>query len=407
MLLRDPTSVDFAVIGAGLIGLATAREILSRRPGTRVIVLEKEAQIASHQSGRNSGVIHSGIYYQPGSLKARLCVRGAALMRTFCDEYDIPHPECGKLIIAVRESELERLDDLKRRGDANGVPGLHLVEAGAIPQIEPSATGLRAIHSPTTGIVDYKRVAGALAADIVARGGTIVTGRRVTEIRRSNSGWRVNLGPDSIRAGAVVACAGLQSDAVAAMTGASRDPRIVPFRGEYWRLDDRRTSLVRGLIYPVPDPAFPFLGVHFTSRIDGQVWVGPNALLAFAKQGYRRWQISPRDVITLLGWSGFYRMARRYWPMGGQELNLALNKRAFMAELRRYIPALEPRDLRRGPSGVRAQAVSSDGRLLDDFVFSEDERILHVRNAPSPAATACLAIAETIADRLDRIAVTL
>jgi L-2-hydroxyglutarate oxidase len=404
VLLRDPTSVDFAVIGAGLIGLATAREILSRRAGTRVVVLEKEAQIASHQSGRNSGVIHSGIYYQPGSLKARLCVRGATLLRAFCDGHDIPHPECGKLIIAVRESELGRLDDLKRRGDANGVPGLQMVDAASIPLIEPSATGLRAIHSPTTGIVDYKLVAGALASDIVARGGTIVTGRRVTGIRRSNSGWRVDAGTDPIDARAIVACAGLQSDAVAAMTGAPRDPRIVPFRGEYWRLDSRRTSLVRGLIYPVPDPAFPFLGVHFTPRVDGQVWVGPNAILALAKQGYRRWQIDARDVVMLLGWGGFYRMARRYWRMGLGELNLALNKRAFMAELRRYIPALNPGDLRPGASGVRAQAVARDGRLLDDFVFSEGDGILHVRNAPSPAATACLAIAETIADRLDRIA---
>ena len=400
MLLRDPTSVDVVVIGAGLIGLATAREILRRRTGTRLIVLEKEARIAAHQSGRNSGVIHSGIYYAPGSLKARLCVRGGTLLRAFCEEHDIAHPECGKLIIAVRDSELGRLDDLKRRGVANGVPGLQIVDAGAIPQIEPAATGLRAIYSPTTAIVDYRLVAGALAADVIASGGTIVTGRRVTGIRRSDSAWHVDAGSDTIQASVVVVCAGLQSDALAAMTGSSRDPRIVPFRGEYWRLDDRRTSLVRGLIYPVPDPAFPFLGVHFTSRVDGQVWVGPNAILALAKQGYRRRQISARDVMALLGWSGFYRMGRRYWRMGMRELNLALNKRAFIAELQRYIPALEPGDLRPGPSGVRAQAVSRDGRLLDDFVFSEGEGILHVRNAPSPAATACLAIAEAITDRL-------
>ncbi len=396
-----PRDVDLVVIGSGLIGLATAREIQHRRPGIRVALLEKEAQIARHQSGHNSGVIHSGIYYLPGSLKARLCVRGASLLRTFCDEHGIEHPECGKLIVAVGEHELGRLDELKRRGEANGLRGLELLDSGAIQEVEPAATGLRALHSPGTAIVDYGKVAAALAADVVAHGGAILTERRVTGLQRSDSAWRVVTSGDTIRARVVVSCGGLQSDVLAAMTGAPREPRIVPFRGEYWRLGPGRESLVRGLIYPVPDPAFPFLGVHFTRRVDGEVWVGPNAILALAKEGYRRLRIDVPDLVRLLAWPGFYRMARRYWRIGFADIGLALNKRAFITELQRYIPALQPGDVLPASSGVRAQAVSDDGRLLDDFVFSEEDGILHVRNAPSPAATACLALAETIVDRLD------
>ena len=399
----SPLEVDVAVVGAGLVGLATAREIMTRRPGIRVVVLDKEAQIASHQSGHNSGVIHSGIYYQPGSLRARLCVRGASLLRAFCDERAIAHPECGKLIVAVREGELARLDNLKQRGDANGLSGLQVVDSEDIRQIEPAAIGLRAVYSPHTGIVDYALVARALASDITRGGGSILTQRRVTALRRSDSAWLVSASGDTIRARSVVTCAGLQSDELAGMTGATREPRIVPFRGEYWRLRPERASLVRGLIYPVPDPAFPFLGVHFTRRIDEEVWVGPNAILAFAREGYRRRQVNARDLVAMLGWIGFYRLAWRYRRMGVQEFRLAVDKTAFMTELRRYVPALESGDVRPGPSGVRAQAVGRDGRLLDDFAFSEEEGILHVRNAPSPAATACLAIAEMIADRVGRL----
>jgi L-2-hydroxyglutarate oxidase len=373
---------------------------MRRQPGIRVTVLEKEARIAAHQSGHNSGVIHSGIYYQPGSLKAELCIRGARLLRAFCDQHGIAHPELGKLIVAVRDSELGRLDTLYARGQANGLTGLTLLDPDGIREIEPAATGLRAIHSPATGIVDYTLVARALAQEVTSAGGTIVTGREVTRLRRSNSIWRVEASGATVQGRAVVSCAGLQSDVVAAMTGALREPRIVPFRGEYLQLEGESGSLVRGLIYPVPDPAFPFLGVHFTRRTDGQVWVGPNALLAFAREGYRRLTIDPREMFGLLGWPGFYRLALRYWRMGLHEMTLALNRRAFTAELRRYLPGLRPEHLRPGPSGVRAQAVSSDGRLLDDFVLAEEEAILHVRNAPSPAATACLAIAEKIADRL-------
>jgi len=373
---------------------------MRRRPGIRITVLDKEARVASHQSGHNSGVIHSGIYYQPGSLKAQLCIRGARLLRSFCDERGIAHPEVGKLIVAVRETELGRLDALFARGQANGLPGIELVDPDGIRAIEPEATGLRAIYSPGTGIVDYPEVARALASEVTCHGGTILTGHRVTGLHRSNSSWWVDASGVTIRSRAVVTCAGLESDRLATMTGAPRDPRIVPFRGEYWSLNPHGRSLVKGLIYPVPDLAFPFLGVHFTRRTDGEVWLGPNAILALAREGYRRRDIDPRELLTLLAWPGFYRLARRYWRMGLRELSLALNRRAFIAELRRYVPGLAWGDIGPGPSGVRAQAVSSDGRLLDDFVFTEEEAILHVRNAPSPAATACLAIAESIADRV-------
>ena len=385
-----------------MIGLATAREVITRRPGIRVVVLEKEARIAFHQSGHNSGVIHSGIYYQPGSLKARLCTRGAAMLRTFCDAHGIVHPEPGKLIVAVREHELTRLDDLKRRGDANGLRGLELIEGTGIARIEPAARGLRAVYSPATGIVDYSLVARALAAEITARSGVILTEHRVTGLRRLAAGWTVATTQSTITTRQVVTCAGLQSDELAALTGGSREPRIVPFRGEYSRLRPGREGLVRGLIYPVPDPAFPFLGVHFTRRVDGTIWIGPNALLALAKEGYRRSRINGRELASLLRWPGFYRMARRYWRMGLSEFGLALNQRAFIRELQRYLPALQRGDVLSAGAGVRAQAVSSDGRLLDDFVFAEEEGVLHVRNAPSPAATACLAIAEAIVDRLGR-----
>lgn len=377
---------------------------MRRRQGIRLALLEKEPQIASHQSGHNSGVIHSGIYYQPGSLKARLCVRGGQQLREFSDQHGIPYRTCGKLIVAVRQSELSRLDELKRRGDANGVQGLRIVEAAGIPALVPSAAGLRAIHSPTTAIVDYAAVARALADEVAGENQTILTGWPVTAIRRTGTFWQVESGAASIRARAVVACAGLQSDRLAAMTGADPLPRIVPFRGEYWQLQPAAAKRIATLIYPVPDPAFPFLGVHFTPRIDGQVWVGPNALLALAREGYRRSQIDGSELFSLMGWPGFYRLARRYWRMGLQEGALALNQRAFIRELRRYVPWLNAGDLRRGPAGVRAQAVSRDGRLIDDFVFSEEEGIVHVRNAPSPAATACLALGDAIADRLDTVA---
>jgi len=388
-----------AIVGAGLIGLATARQILRHRPGIKLVVLEKEAQIASHQSGHNSGVIHSGIYYAPGSLKARLCIGGAALLRAYCDEHGIAHPETGKLIVAVRESELGRLEALEQRGEANGLRGLQMVDADGIRQLEPAARGLRAIFSPATGIVDYGRVARALADDVTAGGGAILTSHRVTGLIRSHGRWRIATTTSMVKAQTVISCAGLQSDRLAAMTGAALDPRIVPFRGEYSRLSEERATLIRGLIYPVPDPAFPFLGVHFTRRVGGEIWVGPNAILALAKEAYRRTRINAAELASLLRWPGFYRMGRRYWRMGVSELSLALNKGAFVRELQRYVPAVQARDLSPAGAGVRAQAVSRDGRLLDDFVVSEEEGILHVRNAPSPAATACLAIAEMIADR--------
>ena len=323
-------------------------------------------------------------------------------MRVYCDEHGIAHPETGKLIVAVRKSELGRLDALKQRGEANGLRGLQMVDGDGIRQFEPAARGLRAIFSPATGIVDYGQVADALAKDVTAGGGTILTSHRVTGLTRSHGRWRITAATSTVDARTVISCAGLQSDTLAAMTGAALEPRIVPFRGEYARLSGERAGMVRGLIYPVPDPAFPFLGVHFTRRVGGEVWVGPNAILALAKEGYRRTRINAAELASLLRWPGFYRMGARYWRMGLSELSLALNKGAFARELQRYVPAVQAKDLSPAGAGVRAQAVSRDGRLLDDFVFSEEEGILHVRNAPSPAATACLAIAEVIADRVDR-----
>lgn len=391
---------DFVVVGAGLIGLATARALIRRRPGARLAVLDKERQVASHQSGHNSGVIHSGIYYQPGSLKARLCVEGARLLHSFCNEHAIPHPRCGKLIIAVDATEFDRLDNLKHRGDANGVKGLRILDKDELQQIEPHASGLQALYSPDTAIVDFRTVAQALASEVIAASAQIQAGVRVTGLRRSGGAWTIESKAESIRARTVVTCAGLESDLLARMTGAPREPRIVPFRGQYWRLKPEAAALVKGLIYPVPDPAFPFLGVHYTPRVDGEVWVGPNAILALTREAYRARSVDPRQVLNLLGWPGFYRLMVRYWRMGLRESHLSLSKSAFVSELRRYLPALPDNALERGSAGVRAQAVSRDGRLLDDFVFSEEEGILHVRNAPSPAATACLAIAETIVDRL-------
>jgi L-2-hydroxyglutarate oxidase LhgO len=309
------------VVGAGLVGLATARTVLRRRPGASVVVLEKEPQIASHQSGHNSGVIHSGIYYQPGSLKARLCVRGAALLRDFCDQDAIPHPERGKLIVAVRDEELGRLAELERRGVANGVEGLRRLEGSQIAQVEPSATGMRALYSPRTAIVDFGLVARAIAAEVTAAAGTILTDWPVTGLRRRAGLWEVESHGKAIRTRRVVTCAGLQSDRLAAMTGGDHSIRIVPFRGEYWRLTEPAASAIKGLIYPVPDPAFPFLGVHFTRRIaDGAVWLGPNAVLAFAREGYRFASVRPRELAGTLRYGGFWAMARKYWRTGAYEM---------------------------------------------------------------------------------------
>lgn len=403
--LRTGTATfEVVVVGAGLVGLGTARELLRRFPGCRLALVEKEHGVAAHQSGRNSGVIHSGVYYAPGSLKARLCVEGASLLTAYCDEHGIPYKRPGKLIVARNEAEIPRLEELFRRGTANSVPGLSIVDSKGIQEIEPHATGYRAIHSSGTGIVDYSQVALSLAADVRAAGGRVFTGVKVEDLHRARGEWTVQAAGASLRSRSMITCAGLHSDVLARMTGASRDPMIIPFRGDYWRLPPGRESLVRGLLYPVPDPAFPFLGVHFTPRVNGEVWLGPNAVLGFAREGYRVSTIRWRELRGVLSWPGAYRMGARYWRMGLGEIYRAVNRRALHAELRTYVPELEAGDIRRGSAGVRAQAVSRTGALVDDFVFSGEEGVLHVRNAPSPAATSCLAIARQVVDRFQDVA---
>lgn len=390
---------DLVVVGAGLLGLATSWEITRRFPDLRVAVLEKEPDIANHQSGHNSGVIHSGIYYAPGSLKARLCLEGASLLSAFCDQRGIAYRRCGKLIIATSEAEIPRLMELFRRGTANGVGGLTLLDSTEIPTVEPHARGLQAIYSPNTGIIDYREVARAIAKDIETAGCTIRTRTTVTGITRRDGRWAIRTSGGDVTARSMITCAGLYSDVLSRMTGASADPQIVPFRGDYWRLRPDRWPLVRGLIYPVPNPAFPFLGVHFTVRIDGDVWLGPNAVLAFAREGYRPSTFRPTELVQMLRWPGLYRMAWRHWRTGLGEMFRAASRPALHRQLQCYVPELRPDDILPGPSGVRAQAIARNGTLVDDFVFSQEEAVLHVRNAPSPAATSCLAIARRIVDR--------
>jgi L-2-hydroxyglutarate oxidase LhgO len=388
---------DVAIVGGGIVGLATAYRLLERRPDLRLIVLEREGRLASHQTGHNSGVIHGGLYYTPGSLKARLCREGRAALEAFVTERGIPFDRCGKLVVALDDAELPRFEQLRKRAEANGVEGLEVVGPERIREIEPHAAGIRALWSPATAIVDFGRVALAIADDVRARGGTIETGREVRSIQERRDELVLGTPRGDIAARNVIACAGLWADRVARMT---RDPgadRIVPFRGDYYTLKPDARPLVRGLIYPVPDPRFPFLGVHFTRRIDGAVWAGPNAVLAFARTGYRRRDVDLRHLATTLAYPGFLRMATRYWRTGLAEMWRDVSKRAFAAELRRYLPALRDDQLVFGPSGVRAQAVDPDGTLVDDFRLGGSGRVLHVRNAPSPAATASLAIGRELA----------
>ncbi len=398
--LEPPRSVDVAIVGAGIVGLATAYQLLERLPGLRVTVLEKEADVALHQSGHNSGVVHAGIYYAPGSLKARLCSEGKAELERFTERHGIPLRLCGKLIVALTEDELPRIETLRVRATDNAVPGLELVGPERIGEIEPHAAGLRGLWSPTTGIVDFRQVALAYATDVRERGASIVFDAAVVTIV-SRGGMRViGTTRGEVEARVVITCAGLQSDRVAGLTGrADRSaPRIVPFRGDYYTLVPSARGLVRGLLYPVPDPRFPFLGVHFTRRIDGEVWAGPNAVLAFAREGYRRRDLSVRDTAETLTYPGFLRLARRYLRTGLAEMWRDVSKAAFVAELRRFVPEIGPADLRFGPSGVRAQALYRDGSLADDFVLDGGDGVLHVRNAPSPAATSSLAIGRVLAE---------
>jgi (S)-2-hydroxyglutarate dehydrogenase len=393
---------DLAVVGAGILGLAVARELLCRHPSMTVQVLEREGAIARHQTGHNSGVIHQGVYYEPGSLKAQLCTAGARELYGYCESKGIPAQRVGKVIVATTEQELGRLAELERRGRANGVPGLRRIGPAELVEIEPHARGVAALHSPETGIVDFAQVAGAFAGDIEAAGGTVTTGCEVTGVWPGAGRLRLVHSRGETRARHAVFCAGAWSDQLAVAAGGSADPRIVPFRGAYLRLRPESRDLVRGLIYPIPDLRLPFLGVHLTRQVDGEVLVGPTALLAASRTAYRLAQVAPADLASTLAWPGTYRMARRFWRAGVEELRHALQGSSFVGEAARYVPELTADDVRPGPAGVRAQAVGRDGRLVDDFVFSNTERALHVRNAPSPAATSSLAIARHVADEAER-----
>ena len=403
-----PAECDFAVVGGGILGLAVARELLNRHPGARLCVLEAEPTIGRHQTGHSSGVVHAGIYYQPGSLKARLCVEGSRALYAYCDERGLSYRRSGKLIVATMERELAGLDELERRGRANGVPGLRRLDVADLAGVEPGAVGVAGLHSPETGVVDFGQVAESYAADVVAAGGSVHPGAALTGVPAAgtaavaHSSGRIELRHrrGTTRASAAVFCAGLWADRLAVACGAPKDPRIVPFRGGYLELVGKEAKLVRSNIYPVPDPDLPFLGAHLTRTLDGRVLVGPSALLAPARDAYRLLTLRPRDLAETLAWPGTRRLATRHWRTGLRELHHAASPKAFLAEAARLVPALRGARTRKAPAGIRAQALARDGSLVDDFVVHRTERAIHVRNAPSPAATSSLALARLIADEL-------
>ena len=395
----DGGTLDVIVIGAGLVGLATAMALLAGRPGLRIAVLEKESSVGVHQSGHNSGVIHAGLYYQPGSLKARFCTAGRLAMMEFARAHQIPYRQTGKLVVATRDSELTRLASLAERGRANGL-AVREIGAAEIAEIEPSVRGIRALHIPESGVIDYRQVAAAYAATVGQGGGQVRCDHGVRGLTRDVGGWVVETDAGSVRARAVVACAGLQADRIAAMTGQGREEyRIVPFRGDYYTFRPAAADLVRGLVYPVPDPAFPFLGVHFTRGVDGTLHAGPNAVPALAREGYGRTAVNGRDLLDSLRFPGLRKLARTYARTGALEIWRDLVKPAYLAEMRRYIPQVSSGDISFGPSGIRAQCLSRSGALVDDFLIEEGDGVIHVLNAPSPAATASIVIGRHIADR--------
>ncbi len=393
--------VDAVIIGGGIVGLATGLALLAARPGATAIVLEKEATLAAHQTGRNSGVIHAGLYYKPGSLKARACARGRALLERFCEEHGVRFERCGKIVVASSAEEIPRLDELQRRGRANGLAGVKRIGIEELREHEPNAAGVAALFVPETGIVDYKEVARAYARELTRRGGELRTTARATAITRRDGRVIVESSAGVVEARVLVSCAGLASDRIARLAGLDVDVAIVPFRGEYWMLSPERAHLVKNLIYPVPDPAFPFLGVHFTRRIGDahSVEAGPNAVLAFKREGYTRASFDRRDAWAMATWPGFWRMAARHWRAGMEEQWRSLSRSAFARACAALVPEITEHDLAPGGAGVRAQAVARSGALVDDFSIAEGERMVHVLNAPSPAATASLAIGEEIAAR--------
>jgi len=399
---QAPSRCDLAVIGGGIVGLAVARELTRRHPRASVCVLERESSVGFHQTGHNSGVIHAGVYYTPGSLKARLCVEGARELYEYCEARSIAVEACGKVIVATEPGELGRLDELERRGRANGVPGLRRIDASRIEALEPHARGIAGLHSPETGIVDFPGVARAYAEDVLEAGGAVVTGCAVEGVREQGGSLRLVHSHGATEASHAIFCAGAWADRLAVAAGADPDPRIVPFRGAYLRLKPARRGLVRSLIYPVPDPALPFLGVHLTKHIDGDVLIGPTALLAGARDAYALGRVRGEDLRETLLWPGSWRMFRSWWRTGLTELRHAALRSAFVQAAARYVPELRTEDVEPAFAGVRAQALGRDGRLVDDFVFSATPRALHVRNAPSPAATSSLAIGRYVVGEAER-----
>lgn len=397
----DGTQRDLAVVGGGIVGLAAARELLIRHPQLRVTVLERESEVGRHQTGSNSGVVHAGIYYKPGSLKARLCVEGMRSMYEFCDQHNIHYERCGKVIVAIDQTELGGLDELEARGRANQVPGLRRIDRDELRELEPHATGIAGLHSPNTGIIDFGEVARALADELRGRGATVTTGCRVDRLTRAGHEIVLSNSHGEVRAARAIVCAGAWSDRLAVAAGAPSDPRIVPFRGAYLKLRPSAQQLVRSLIYPVPDPELPFLGVHLTKRIDGEVWLGPTALMVGARDAYRLSKVRAADLWDTLRWPGTWRMMAKFRRTAVSELHLAFSRRAFVAACARYVPELRTEDVVSGPAGVRAQALGRNGALVDDFVVDELDGMLFVRNAPSPAATSALSIASLIADRIE------
>lgn len=392
---------DALVIGGGIVGLATAYELLARRPGTSLLLLEKESGLAQHQTGRNSGVLHSGIYYKPGSLKAQNCRAGKLAMQAFCDRERLPYDLCGKVIVALDERELPALEEIYRRGQANGVR-CELIERGRLAELEPHSAGIKAIHVPETGIVDYPAVCQRLGQRISEAGGRVITGAKVTAISRRGAEQVVETTAGTFTARWLVNCAGLHCDRVTRLSGQPTEAQIVPFRGEYFELVPAAQHLCRTLIYPVPDPSFPFLGVHFTRLIGGGVECGPNAVLAFAREGYRKRDVNLRDLIESLTYPGFLRLAAKYWRTGAGEMWRSISKRAFVRALARLVPEIRAEHLVSAPAGVRAQAVRPDGAMVDDFLIQPAAGAIHVLNAPSPAATAALNVGRLIVAELEK-----
>lgn len=396
-----PERLDVAIVGGGIVGLALANELADRRPNAKLAVVERETEVAAHQTSHNTGVIHAGIYYKPGSLKAKLCVDGARRMYDFCEKHGIAYERCGKVIVATTHAELPGLDELEARGRANGVPGLRRIASAELAEIEPHASGIAALHSPGTGIVDYGAVAKALVRELRGKGVAVVTGCEVNRLTRDGATVRIRHADGETRAHQAFVCAGAWSDRLAVASGAPTDPRIVPFRGAYMRLHPEARHLVQGLIYPVPNPELPFLGIHLAKRIDGDVLLGPTALMVAARDAYNIARVRGRDLAQTLAWPGTWKLMKHFHETARDELRLAFSRKAFAAACALYVPEITRDDLISGPVGVRAQALGRDGRLVDDFVINERGPVAFVRNAPSPAATSSFAIAIHLADTLN------